>query len=122
MIKCSCGGVVRLETSEERKERVERSWALTFPYSPPRHRKRRIEKKWRKRYDLDYEVRRRMGMGIGMLVSLSPVGNWLCDKCKRPHSGYQVMARSIIQVEPMPIGANSIYSGPGPEDQSSSED
>jgi hypothetical protein len=89
-MKCSCGGFL----CEVR--------TIVLPESePPHHRKKRIRKKWRKRWERTEAVVRGVSARVGLMVHPS----YRCEKCGRREGFYSAMGRNLIQIEPLPSGA-----------------
>lgn len=82
---------------------------MAMPYRPPHHRKRRIAKKWAKRYAV--ERPRQIAMVAAMMIPAvrGPLGSWRCPKCARTTGGYQAVARAMFPIQQLPPGALPVY-------------
>lgn len=100
-LKCSCGGsLVRGHGSSFFREVIE-SAIGPRPY----HKKKRIRKKWLKRWTREFVVV--APMALNMLVQTSRALS--CTRCHQVVGLYQAIARNTIVVEPMPQGALPVY-------------
>lgn len=80
-----------------------------LPKPPRRHRKKRINKKWRKRWAR--ENRAKILASSMMSVMRKPI--YRCTGCGRSESFYGAVGRNLIQVQPLPEGALPLYSTEG---------
>ena len=85
-MKCPCGG----ELQEYR--------TVPKATSAPRHRKRRINKKWEKRWR--EQERERLGL-LGVIALISPP-YFRCVSCGRRTGFYTTLGRNMFHVEPLP--------------------
>lgn len=114
-MECRCGG--KLFTSRPNQaRRDEMSKRLTGV--PPRFRSfrfrnqhGRVRMKWAdRRTRAEYETKLRMARLADAILSTSLFNrSYLCDRCGRPESIYQAVARNAFKIEPMPPGALPIY-------------
>ena len=89
-MKCACGGFL----CEVR--------TIVLPESePPHHRKKRIRKKWRKRWERDEAVVR----GVSAMAGLMQRPFYRCEKCGKSESFYSAVGRNLIEIQPLPSGA-----------------
>jgi len=86
-LTCSCGGLLN-----------QIRFVANFDPLPPRHRKKRIRKKLRKRW----EQETRTLQGFSLLVGAMAPPSFRCVECNRFHSYYAAMGRNLFTVEPMP--------------------
>lgn len=88
-MKCGCGGFLQVVALVPRVSQ------------PPRHRTRRISKKWEKRW------RRAQGalLSIETLLAFSRTPHFRCVACGQRASFYRAMGRNLITVQPLPDGA-----------------
>jgi len=94
-LQCSCGERAPMEEVRH----------LYVPKSPPRHRKKRINKKWRKRWEKENAAKFLAASMLGLMRR--PV--YRCTKCGRNEGFYSAVGRNLIQVEPLPEGALPLY-------------
>ena len=73
--------------------------------APPKHRKRRIQKKWEKQYR--EKCRPFILMHAAWNATVKPV--FVCTKCGARQGYYRAIANNLFKVEPMPPGALPIY-------------
>ena len=92
-MQCSCGGKL---------VQVRR---VLLPKPPRTHRKKRINKKWRKRWQEENRSRILASTMIGLMQRPS----YRCSKCGRNEGFYSAMGRNLIQVQPLPDGALPVY-------------
>lgn len=108
-MKCSCGGVLHRE-SQAWAQRLRMSLAeAATPNKPPGHRKNRIRKKLRQRYERKRRVFIAWGAAIMAPISRPFGGTYYCASCGKRDGGYAFIARRMFTVEPMPPGALPIY-------------
>lgn len=82
---------------------------VAVPYRSPHHRKRRIAKKWAKRY-ADEHPRAVALVAAAMVPAVrGPLGSWRCPKCARTMGGYQAVARAMFPIQELPPGALPFY-------------
>jgi hypothetical protein len=85
-LKCRCGGTLQ-------------EFRSTLVPKPPRvHRKKRITKKWRKRWERENKGRLMMSAMVGALRH--PF--FRCVSCGRTEAFYSAMGRNLITIEPLP--------------------
>jgi len=93
-LKCSCGALL----VEFRR--------VLLPRGPQTHRKKRITKKWRKRWEKE---NRHLILASSMMGLLQRPA-YRCAQCGKEEGFYSVMGRNLFTVEPMPPGALAVYS------------
>ena len=91
---CTCGGELR----DVRR-------VVVPVYRPRHHRKRRIRKKWRLRWERENAHR----VHAGVMIGLMQMPSYRCEKCGKRDGFYSAAARNIFTVEPLPPGALPIY-------------
>lgn len=96
-LKCYCEGV--LHTFEDRSEKP------SFLKGPPKSRNRRIRKKQLQRWRGKHKVI----LMAHMLMKTGRPSDFVCDSCGSVHGFYSAVARNVIQVAPLPIGAVPFY-------------
>jgi len=111
MFECRrCGGEMIAKSYDEYAVQSLAIAKGIYKYNPPRHKKRRIQKKLRKRYDVEYNRKVALTAMIGVPLMRGPIGSYRCTKCGNAEGGYGFIARQIFKVEPMPQGALPYYS------------
>jgi hypothetical protein len=87
---CACGGVLQ-----------EVKTVVVPKYRPRHHRKKRIRKKWKARWERENISRTQ----ISVLVGLMQPPTYRCEKCGKRDGFYSAVGRNLIKVEPLPEGA-----------------
>jgi len=93
-LKCTCGGLLR----EARTVIVPKS-------HPPHHRKRRIRKKWLRRWKEEHRVH----VGVGVMMGLMQRPTYQCESCGRRDGFYSAMGRNLFTIERLPERARPIW-------------
>jgi len=98
-MKCCCGGLLHENPADQARLAAVVS-AVCGP--PPRHRKRRIQKKWMKAWAAKARV---------VILAGGPMQRptFVCAKCSRREGFYGAVGRNLIQIESLPPGAVPIY-------------
>ena len=91
---CTCGGRLR-----------EFHTIIVPEYDPPHHRKKRIRKKWRKRWERENPILR----GVCAMAGLMQRPWYRCEKCGKRDGFYSAVGRNFIKIEPLPDGALPLY-------------
>jgi len=106
---CHCGGTMhQFDPTKAEYERLKKE--LGNPrYSRRKRQRKKNAKKWRAK----------AGFRAFLLCSLArplrnPMG-FICIKCGSRQGFYQMMAKSMFRIEPMPEGATPFYGGPDDE-------
>jgi hypothetical protein len=97
-MQCSCGG----KLVEVRR--------VLLPKPPRAHRKKRINKKWRKRWEQENRHR----ILASTMIGLTQRPSYRCSKCGRNEGFYSAVGRNLIQVEPLPEGTFPVYDKESP--------
>jgi len=71
----------------------------------PKHKKTRIQKKWRKRWA---EKAGPIILGLKLAAIMGPP-TFICSKCGKQEGFYGAIGRNIIKVEPLSEGAAPVY-------------
>lgn len=97
-MKCTCGGTLHEDAGVERRARE----LAELEVPRPRHRKKRILKKRLKAW----------AATIGVVQAVSRVmlrPGYICGTCGQRHGFYAAIGRNLIQVEPLPRGAQVLF-------------
>lgn len=99
LLTCRCGGALQTDYAGAQRAISEAMIRIAGPLL--RHRKRRILKKWLKRW----EAKARLALLVPPLAR----PNFVCEKCKKRDGFYSAIGRNLFPVEPMPPGALPVY-------------
>ena len=91
---CTCGGKLRdIRT-------------LVVPtYRPRHHRKKRIRKKWKARWEKENRAR----VHVGVMMGLMQRPSYRCETCGKRDGFYSAAGRNMILVERLPEAARSLW-------------
>ena len=92
---CRCGSPMELRPNRT-PEAIERDIDALVG-KPPRHRKRRIQKKWLKRYEANRRIK---GLPIRIAAPLAGKA-YVCTACGTKEGMYAALGRNIVHVEPL---------------------
>lgn len=109
MFRCACGGEMTPKPMTEYMRESMQTMHRALPFRIRFHRKRRIRKKWAKKFA------REQGWKVWLAAVMATrhrgriYGNYRCQTCGKQEGGVTSFARRLFPVEPMPEGAVSYY-------------
>jgi hypothetical protein len=110
-LKCqSCGGILQNESADSK---LKRSLAIARMIKSPPRSKRKPNREWSLKKRIAKKQRKAWAKEVGLIAAIGApligINTLVCAHCGKQDGLYRAVARSIIQIEPMPPGAVAYY-------------